>query len=97
VKIITQSSQKVFKIVGTITEVKGHCGARHKVGDKIELGTIDTGGLCGFFNHDVFPTIETLQFGGTIPWTKDPDLVKVECPDRINVVKMELKRIRKQL
>ena len=85
----------MFKIVGTVKEVKGHCGAKHKVGDILELGTINTGGLCGFFYHDIFPTIQTLQFGGTIPWTRDPDVVIVECPDRINAVTLILKRIRK--
>jgi len=82
-------------LVGTITDVKGHCGAQHKVGDTFEINTINVAGLCGFFYHDIFPTIQTLQFGGTIPWIKDPDIVKFECPDPINMVKMELKRIRK--
>lgn len=52
-------------------------------------------GLCGFFYHDIFPMILTLQFGGSFPWSSDPDVVEVECPDRMNAVKMELKRIRK--
>ncbi|MFW9936957.1 MAG: TIGR04076 family protein [Candidatus Thorarchaeota archaeon] len=85
----------MFKIIGTIMDVKGHCTARHKIGDKFELSGHNANGLCGFFYHDVFPTIITLQFGGTFPWSSDPDIVEVECPDRMNVVKMELKRIRK--
>ncbi|MFX1495861.1 MAG: hypothetical protein ACFFBZ_16375, partial [Promethearchaeota archaeon] len=48
-----------------------------------------------FFYHDIFPTLLTLQFGGTFPWGPDPDIVEVECPDRMNAVTMELKRIRK--
>jgi uncharacterized repeat protein (TIGR04076 family) len=86
----------MFKIIGTIKDVKGHCTARHKIGDEFELSGHSANGLCGFFYHDVFPTIITLQFGGTFPWSSDPDIIEVECPDRMNVVKMELKRIRKQ-
>ena len=85
---------KVYKIVGTIKEVKGHCNAGHKVGDKIELDGQDSGGLCGYFYHDVFPYLMVLQFGGTIPWFEDPDVVEWECADKANAVKIELRRIR---
>jgi len=88
-------TQKIFKIVGTIKEIKGRCAARHKVGDTIDLSVHNAGGLCGIFYHDVFPTISTLQFGGSFPWGSDPDVMQVECPDRMNAVVMELKRIRK--
>ncbi|MFX0058900.1 MAG: TIGR04076 family protein [Candidatus Heimdallarchaeota archaeon] len=75
--------------------MKGHCNAGHKTGDKFELTGHNMNGLCGFFYHDIFPMILTLQFGGSFPWSSDPDVVEVECPDRMNAVKMELKRIRK--
>ena len=37
-----------------------------------------------------------LQFGGSFPeqWTADQDVVELECMDRFNIVKIELKRIR---
>ena len=86
-----------YKIIGTIKSVKRHCNAGHKVGDQIELSGYNTGGLCGFFYHDIFPYIIMLQFGGSFPdkWTTNPDVVELECMDRFNVVKIELKRIRK--
>ena len=85
-----------YRIVGTIKEVKGHCHAGHEIGDKIELDAHDSGGLCGFFYHDIFPYIIMLQFGGSFPdtWGEDPDVVEWECPDRSNGVKIELRRIR---
>ena len=66
----------------------------YKIG--IELDGHNTGGLCGFFYHDIFPYIIMLQFGGSFPaeWGGDPDVVELECPDRTNVVKIELKRVR---
>lgn len=51
-------------------------------------------GLCGGFYHDIFPTITALQFGAEYPWVKDKDRMEVECPDRVNLVKVELRRIR---
>ncbi len=84
-----------FRVVGTIKSVKGHCHAGHKVGQQIELGGHHTGGMCGFFYHDIFPYIIMLQFGGGYPvaWG-NPDLVELECLDRANAVKIELKRLK---
>lgn len=84
-----------YRIVGKILGVKGECYAGHQVGDELELSGISSGGLCGFFYHDIFPYIVMLQFGGSFPmkWG-DPDLVELECIDRQNAVKIELRRIR---
>ena len=87
------AEQLGHKIIGTIKSVKGQCSAGHKVGDRIELSGHDTGGLCGFFYHDIFPTIIMLQFGGQYPWG-DPDRVELECMDRHNAVTIELQRER---
>lgn len=90
-------TQKIgFRVVGTIKEVKGFCTAGHKVGDQIELSGHSSGGLCGFFYPDIFPYIIMLQFGGGFPaeWVADQDVVELECMDRINAVKIELRRIK---
>ena len=85
-----------YKVIGTIRSVKGFCNAGHKKGDQMELSGHETGGLCGFFYHDIFPYIIMLQFGGSFPekWVSDPDVVELECMDRFNVVKIELRRIK---
>ena len=82
------------KMTATVIDIKGHCNAGHKVGEKIELSGHNTGGLCGFFYHDAFPYIIMLQFGGgfSVSWG-GPDVVELECMDRTNAVKMELRRI----
>ncbi len=82
-----------FKIIGTVTSVKGNCGWGHKVGDKMELSVHNTGGLCGIFYHDIFPTITMLQFGGQWPWG-DPEKLVAECADRRNAVTLELQRVK---
>ena len=85
-----------YKIIGTIKNVKGTCSAGHKSGDQIELSGHSSGGLCGFFYHDIFPYIMMLQFGGGFPseWGGNPDIVELECIDKNNAVTIELKRVR---
>ena len=85
-----------YRVVGTVTSLKGTCSAGHKVGDKFELSGHSSGGLCGFFYHDIFPNIIMLQFGGRLPpeWEENPEVLKLECPDRLNILKMELRRIK---
>ncbi len=74
-----------------IISVKGKCSAGHKVGETFKIGCWDTGGLCGFFYHDIFPNLNVMQFGGAYPWSSGDELV-LECPDRGNAVTMKIKR-----
>ena len=90
-EITKEHEEKGYKIIGTIIGVKGNCSKGHKVGDKIMLSTHDANGLCGFFYHDIYPAITMLQYGGAFPWMKG-DVVRMECPDRGNVVEIELHR-----
>ena len=87
-----------YRVVGKIKNVKGTCTAGHKIGDTLELSGHNNGGLCGFFYHDIFPYIIMLQFGGGFPakWVKDPDVVELECMDKFNAVKIELRRIKSE-
>ncbi len=84
-----------YRIVGRIVSVKGTCYAGHAPGDELELSGISSGGLCGFFYHDIFPYIVMLQYGGNFPhnWG-DPDVVEMECIDKENAVRIELRRVR---
>lgn len=74
-----------------VLDVKGECSAGHRKGDTFTLGCYDSGGLCGFFYHDVFPSLSVMQFGGKYPWASRDELV-VECPDRQNAVVMRIFR-----
>ena len=89
------SSQAKPKIIGTIKSIKGVCSAGHKVGDKIELSGRDSGGLCGYFYHNIFHYIVALQLGGSFPkeWGGDSDSAEFECEDWHNSVRIELRRI----
>lgn len=92
---MSEASRISHRVIGTIKEVKGFCHAGHQIGDELELSGHNTGGLCGFFYHQVFPYIIMLQFGGGFPpeWG-DPDTVNLDCMDKANAVTIELRRIR---
>ncbi len=57
------------------------CHAGHQVGDKLFLNCWDTGGLCGFFYHDIFPALSLMQFNGAYPWDA-PGQTTVRCCDK---------------
>lgn len=80
-----------YAITATIIGAEGTCGAGHKVGDTFEISCHNPGGLCGWFYHDIFPNLETFQFGGSLPWWQG-DTIEVRCPDPYNLVTMQLKR-----
>ena len=80
------------QVTGEIISIKGSCGWGHKVGDKFEISCHDTAGLCGFFYHSLFPTLQMMQFGGATPWARDKNVAELECPDRQNSVKIRLTR-----
>jgi uncharacterized repeat protein (TIGR04076 family) len=74
-----------------VVNVVGKCTVGHKKGDKLVLSCYDSGGLCGFFYHDIFPSLSVLQFGGSYPWSRDGSLT-LECPDRKNAVTLRVRR-----
>ena len=73
-----------------VVEVKGDCGAGHKVGDTLKLSCWNPGGLCGFFYHDIFPSLSLMQFGGKYPWAKD-DKMTVKGVDEVNQVVLRIR------
>jgi uncharacterized repeat protein (TIGR04076 family) len=74
-----------------VVSVKGTCSAGHKAGDFLQLSCWDAGGLCGFFYHDIFPSLNVMQFDGRYPWGNADEMV-LECPDRQNLVTIRVRR-----
>jgi len=83
-----------YRIVATVTAVKGQCSAGLKVGDTFEIGCHDPNGLCGFFYHSLFPDLQTFQFGGNMPWWQG-DAFEAQCPDPQNLVTLRLERFKR--
>lgn len=79
------------RIMATVMDLEGACSAGHRAGDTFEISCHNPAGLCGFFYHDLFPTLSTFQFGGSYPWWKG-DTIEVQCPDPHNRVTLRLER-----
>lgn len=88
---MAQHPPEFEKLTAEVLAVKGECSAGHKVGETFSLSCWDTGGLCGFFYHDIFPSLSVMQFGGKYPWFKAEELT-AECPDRTNAVTIKLRK-----
>jgi uncharacterized repeat protein (TIGR04076 family) len=84
-----------YRVMATVTGVKGKCNAGHEKGDTFEISCHNPGGLCGFFYHDIFPNLSTFQFGGNLPWWKG-DVIQLQCPDPDNLVTLKLERSKRK-
>jgi uncharacterized repeat protein (TIGR04076 family) len=80
-----------YKLVATVTGAQGTCDAGHNVGDAFEISCHNPAGLCGWFYHEIFPSLQTFQFGGSLPWW-DGDCIHLQCPDPHNLVTIKLER-----
>ena len=80
------------QVVAKIIETKGECTIGMKVGDEFDLDIHKCGNFCGYFYHNIFNWISTLQFDGTFPLGEDKDVQYWDCPNPNNRVKVELKR-----
>ncbi|MGA2368007.1 MAG: TIGR04076 family protein [Dehalococcoidia bacterium] len=87
-----------YIIIGTIKSIAGNgtCSAGHKVGDKLEISAINSGGLCGFFYHDIFPYLLMLEYSGSFPaeLSEKTYMMNMRCPDNAKLT-MELQRVKK--
>lgn len=79
------------KVTARIVEIKGRCNAGHRQGETFDICCHAPGDLCGFFFHDIFPSLSTFQFGGSLPWWEG-DTIRLQCPDPLNRVTIELVR-----
>ena len=89
---MAQERRVGHKVTAEIVSIANHCGWGHKVGDTFEVSCHDTAGVCGFLYHEMFPSLQMLQFGGSWPWAENKDQMEVECIDRYNLVKIRLNR-----
>ena len=82
----------MHEVTAVVISQKGTCSAGHKAGDRFVIGQTTPPGMCSWAFIAIFPFAETLEFGGSFPWEKDPDKATVACPDPDNPVVFELKK-----
>ncbi|HPC47155.1 MAG TPA: TIGR04076 family protein [Deltaproteobacteria bacterium] len=80
-----------FAVTAEVVSVRGFCSAGLEEGQRFPLSCHDPSGLCGFFYHDIFPSLQCFQFGGTMPWWQG-DTIELSCPDVDNLVTIRLTR-----
>ncbi len=79
-------------VIAKVISQRGTCVAGHKVGDEFVIGQKTPPGMCSWAFYTLFPFAEVLQFGGLLPWEKDPNKTTVACPDPENPLIFELRR-----
>ena len=86
-----------YRVVATVIDKKKRaCGAGHKVGDTFEISVIETGGMCGWLYHDLFPHLVAFQHGGDLPWWKGDVIETYECPDHLTSITLKLERFNRE-
>ena len=91
---MARDPQMGYKVMATVTSIKGDCNADHHVGESFQISIHDSGGLCGSFYHNIFPSLQTFQFGGNLPWWQG-DSMQLQCPDTKNQVTIKLERFKR--
>ena len=76
-----------------VVSQKGTCTIDHKVGDEFVISRTTPDGICLSAFNAFFPNLRVLMFGGIFPWSEDPDAATVACPDAVNPVVFQLRRI----
>ncbi|MBI4297809.1 MAG: TIGR04076 family protein [Chloroflexi bacterium] len=85
---------KRYNVKVKVVKQVGHCAAEHKVGDEFFITSKTPGGMCLSAFAALYPTLRVLQFGGTFPWVKDPEVYPgIACPDAENPVVFEMRRV----
>jgi len=83
------------RIVVTVREVRGHCGAGMQVGDRATFdGVHIKGKLCIHAMASMMSKVFAMHQGVDFGWLDDPDVATHLCPDDANVVSFELRRER---
>ena len=86
---------KPYDIEVTVKSVKGACPFGNKVGNKIFFdGRRVNGEVCYSALLTILPRVHAMRYGIEYPWLEDKDVAHVACPDPVNAVVYEVRRVR---
>ena len=83
-----------YKASIRVISQKGTCTLGHKVGDQWVVEYKTPEGICVSAFDALLSTLRVMRYGGSFPWSSDPDITTVACPDPDNPVVFELRRLR---
>jgi uncharacterized repeat protein (TIGR04076 family) len=93
----SQKEIEGFTIVARVIQQKGHCDAGHKVGDEVIFDGLSVQGkICISALYSFLPKVFAMHYGAEFPWLDDPDVSTHACPDALNPVVFEIRRVRTQ-
>ena len=84
-----------YDVAIKVVSKQGTCAHGHEVGDEWLCTGKTPAGICLSAFNALLPSVRVLMFGGTFPWSSDPDTTTVACPDAANPVVFEVGRVRK--
>jgi uncharacterized repeat protein (TIGR04076 family) len=88
--------KKDYPVVITVVSVKGRCTLGIKEGDSWTIErNVTPSNFCMNAFTNIYPTLRTFMYGGEQRWdSKDRARTLLMCPDFVNQVMYEIKRIR---
>ena len=88
------SSKEGHTIVVRVARIEGHCAAGHQVDDKVIFdGQTAQGRVCLDALSSFLPKVFALRYGAEFPWLADKDVDLHVCPDPVNSVVFEIRRL----
>jgi len=85
---------KGYKIIVTVQSVKGHCDFGHRVGDRVVFdGQTVQGRVCLHALYSFLPKVFAMRYGAEFPWLEDKDVATHACPEALNPVVFEIRRV----
>ena len=85
----------VSTVAVTVVDIAGHCSAGHQVGDEIIFdGQKVEGEICIDAMSSLMDKVMALRYGAEFPWSDDKDADRHVCPDPLNAVVFEIRRVR---
>lgn len=98
--IVSKENEMAGRITAVTAEVisqKGVCDVGHKVGDIVKFTETGVDGkICIHALYSLMPKVFAFMYDSKFPWLKDPDVSTHACPDAINPLVFEVKRIREE-
>lgn len=70
-----------YEVVIKLIANQHPCHSGHKIGDEWVFDYFTPPHMCGLAYNAIYPVALALQFGATFPWSKDPDVITIACPD----------------
>jgi uncharacterized repeat protein (TIGR04076 family) len=87
-----------YDVAIKVISQKGNCHSGHKVGDEWVMRSHNhktPPDICLFAFNSLYPLAQVLMYGGSFPWSTNPDVTSIACIDEDNPVVFELRRLRK--